>query len=161
MSRVNWWPTTAATSPSAHQVASALVRSGAATPSPAVRPRIAPPGLSRSFQLLCRLGEPGQSRTPELLERMQPLTQLRQRFRGQAVDAPAALRLVGHEPGVAQNFEVLRDGRAAELEPVAEFSSGQGPPSEDLEQLPPHGIRQRKKDANPVRRELLEILTRR
>ena len=98
--------------------------------------------MLRSFQLLCCLGEYGQSRTPEPLERMQPLTQLCQRFCGQAVDAPAALRLVGHQPGVTQHLEVLGDGGATELEPIAEFPGGQWLPGEDLKQFPPHRVSQ-------------------
>ena len=105
------------------------------------------------MQLLCRLGECGQSRAPELLERMQPLTQLGQRFCGQAVDAPPALRLVGHQPGVAQHLEVLGDGGAAELEPVTEFAGGKWLPGENLEQLPPHRVGQRRENvANAVTR---------
>ena len=51
-----------------------------------------------------------------------------------------------HQLGITQHFEVFGDGRTAELEPVAEFPRGQRPPSEDLEQFPPHGIRQGLKD---------------
>ncbi len=82
---------------------------------------------------------------------MQPLTQLGQRFRGQAVDAPAALRLVGDQPGVTQHLEVLGDGRTAELEPVAEFPGGKWLASENLEQLPSYRVGQRREDvANAV-----------
>jgi glyoxylase-like metal-dependent hydrolase (beta-lactamase superfamily II) len=77
---------------------------------------------------------------------MQPLTQLGQRFGGQAVYAPAALRLVGHQPGVTQYLEVLGDGGAAELESVAEFPGGQGLPGENLKQLPPHRVSQRREN---------------
>ncbi len=82
---------------------------------------------------------------------MQPFTQLRQRLRRQTVDAPAALRLVGDQPGVAQDLEVLGDGRAAELEPVAEFPGGKWLAGENLEQLPSHRVGQRREDvANAV-----------
>jgi len=50
----------------------------------------------------------------------------------QAVDAPAALRLVRYQPGVTQHLEVLGDGRATELEPFAEFPRAQLLPGEDL-----------------------------
>src|ERR1700761_2544868 len=102
--------------------------------------------MSRSFQLLCCLGEYGQPSAPELLEWMQPLTELRQRFCGQAVDATAALRLVRYQPRVTQHLEVLGHGGATELEPVAEFPRGQLLSGEDLQQFPPHRIRQSEKD---------------
>ena len=75
---------------------------------------------------------------------MQPRAQLGQRFCGQAINAPAPLRLVGHQPCVTQNLEVLGDGGAAELEPVTEFPGGQWLPGENLEQLPPHRVSQRR-----------------
>jgi len=77
---------------------------------------------------------------------MQPRAQLGQRFCGQAINAPAALRLVGHQPGVTQYLEVLGDGGAAQLEPVTEFSGGQWLPGENLEQLPPHRVSQRREN---------------
>ena len=47
---------------------------------------------------------------------------------------------------------MLGNGRAAELESVAEFTRGQRLVSEDLEQLPPHGVCQRRKHvANAIR----------
>ena len=78
---------------------------------------------------------------------MQPLTQLRQRLCGQAVDATAALRLVRDQPGVTQHLEVLGDGGTAELEPIAEFSRRKRLPGKDLQQFPPHWVRQGEKDA--------------
>ena len=109
--------------------------------------------MSQSFQFLRCLGEDSQSRTPELLKRMQPLAEFGQRFCRQAVNTTAALRLVRHEPGVTQHLEVLGDGGAAELEPVTEFPSGQRLPGENLKQLPPHRVSQRCEDsANAVGR---------
>ena len=82
---------------------------------------------------------------------MQPLTQLGQRFCGQAVNTPAALRLVGHQAGVTQHLEVLGDGGAAELEPITELPGGQWLPGEDLQQFPPDRVSQRRENvANAI-----------
>jgi glyoxylase-like metal-dependent hydrolase (beta-lactamase superfamily II) len=77
---------------------------------------------------------------------MQPLTQLGQRFCGQPVDAPPALRFVSDQPGVTQHLEVLGDGRTAQVEPVAEFPGGKLLARENLEQLPSYRVGQRRKD---------------
>ena len=51
------------------------------------------------------------------------------------------------QPGFTQHLEVLGDGGTTELEPVAEFPRGQLLSGEDLQQFPPHRVRQSEKDA--------------
>lgn len=59
----------------------------------------------------------------------------------------ATLRLVGHQPGVAQHLEVLGDRGATEGEPLAEFPGGQWLAGQNLQQFPAHRVGQREKDA--------------
>ncbi len=55
-------------------------------------------------------------------ERHQPVLQLAQRAEVQPVVPVLALVANGHERGVAQDFEMLRDGRLTEAEPLHEFT---------------------------------------
>jgi glyoxylase-like metal-dependent hydrolase (beta-lactamase superfamily II) len=78
---------------------------------------------------------------------MQPSIEFGQWLCGQSVDATAALRLVGHQSGVAQHLEVLGDCGATEVEPLAEFTRRQLLAGEDFQQLPAHRVRQSDEDA--------------
>ena len=54
--------------------------------------------------------------------------------------ALATRRSLGHEVGLAQQAQVLGDGRAAELELPGEVAGGAGALDEQLEQPSAHGV---------------------
>jgi hypothetical protein len=51
--------------------------------------------------------------------------QLRQAFGARAVQAPGALAALGHEPGLLEHADVLRDGRARDVEVRRDLPGGE------------------------------------
>ena len=121
--------------------------------------------LAREAALALAAGELGRERVeallPEPAEVVEPVVDLLERRRVDRVEPARALGPDGREPAVAQDLEVLRDGRLRDpelrLDDVADRAGRQLAVGEELEDPPPDRVAQdveRVHDAQDMRRDL-------
>jgi hypothetical protein len=82
---------------------------------------------------------------PELPVRGQPLVQLGQRLRPDAIQAPLGVGAGFYKSGVLENAEVLRDGRLTEAEAADELADGALAVAKQLEDGDPSGLGESRK----------------
>src|SRR6185437_3382230 len=80
-----------------------------------------------------------ESRSPKFVE---VVSQSVEAARVQSIDAACAANVIQHEFRVFEDFEVLRDGRAAYRKAVREFAHGHWPLQEPIENSAARGISQ-------------------
>lgn len=77
---------------------------------------------------------------PEAFDAREPLIQFGKAGRVDAVDAALRVDAHRHQLGLAQHFQMLRDGRRAEVEMLGDLPSGEFPSAEDLDDLAAGGV---------------------
>jgi predicted 3-demethylubiquinone-9 3-methyltransferase (glyoxalase superfamily) len=83
-----------------------------------------------------------ESLVPRTAVRLEPLVELLEGLRAEAVDALLRYRTSFDEPGLAQHAEVLRDLGLPKAEPVHNLSDRARLPPEELDDLPAVGFRE-------------------